>query len=149
KSGQGVGGNRHLHKKNPRISGLVLPKETYLLYEIKWSNSKRPWQSYVFQEQRSDPSVHCSITWYMSWSPCADCCRAIRDFLKEQPNVNLVIYVARIYWHKEENNRLRDLVSSGVNVHIMTDSFNSLSLYVILVPLAGTEHHTQEVCGLH
>uniref|UniRef100_A0A8C3TLY6 C->U-editing enzyme APOBEC-1 n=1 Tax=Chelydra serpentina TaxID=8475 RepID=A0A8C3TLY6_CHESE len=116
----------------------VLPKETYLLYEIKWSNSKRPWQSCchsthtehaeihfiedVFQEQRSDPSVHCSITWYMSWSPCADCCRAIRDFLKEQPNVNLVIYVARIYWHKEENNRqgLRDLVSSGVNVHIMS-----------------------------
>uniref|UniRef100_A0A8C3TJ69 C->U-editing enzyme APOBEC-1 n=1 Tax=Chelydra serpentina TaxID=8475 RepID=A0A8C3TJ69_CHESE len=117
-----------------------LPSETYLLYEIKWSNSKRPWQSCchsthtehaeihfiedVFQEQRSDPSVHCSITWYMSWSPCADCCRAIRDFLKEQPNVNLVIYVARIYWHKEENNRqgLRSLVNIGVRDGIFISS---------------------------
>ncbi|CAM5081811.1 unnamed protein product [Eretmochelys imbricata] len=115
----------------------VLPNETYLLYEIKWSSSKRSWQNCchntlsehaeiyfledVFKKQRSDPSDHCSITWYMSWSPCGDCCRAIRGFLMEQPNVNLVIYVARIYLHKEENNRqgLRSLMNIGVSIRIM------------------------------
>ncbi|XP_037768792.2 uncharacterized protein LOC119567405 [Chelonia mydas] len=115
----------------------VLPNETYLLYEIKWSSSKRSWQNCchntlsehaeiyfledVFKKQRSDPSDHCSITWYMSWSPCGDCCRAIRGFLKEQPNVNLVIYVARIYLHKEENNRqgLRSLMNIGVSIRVM------------------------------
>uniref|UniRef100_A0A674JDS8 CMP/dCMP-type deaminase domain-containing protein n=1 Tax=Terrapene triunguis TaxID=2587831 RepID=A0A674JDS8_9SAUR len=104
---------------------------TYLLYEIKWSSSKRAWKNCchnnliehaeiyfledVFKKQRSDPSDHCSITWYMSWSPCGDCCRAIRRFLKEQPNVNLVIYVARLYLHKEEHNRqgLQSLVNIG------------------------------------
>ncbi|XP_039398323.1 C-_U-editing enzyme APOBEC-1-like [Mauremys reevesii] len=115
----------------------VLRRVQYMLYEIKWSNSKRPWQRCchstrtehaeihfledVFQEQRSDPSAHCSITWYMSWSPCGDCCKEIRDFLKDQPNVNLVIYVARIYWHKEEPNRqgLRSLVNIGVTIRVM------------------------------
>uniref|UniRef100_A0A674JL21 CMP/dCMP-type deaminase domain-containing protein n=1 Tax=Terrapene triunguis TaxID=2587831 RepID=A0A674JL21_9SAUR len=113
-------------------SNGVLRRVQYMFYEIKRSNSKRSWQSCchstrtehaeihfiedVFQEQRSDPSVHCSITWYMSWSPCGDCCKEIRDFLKEQPNVNLVIYVARLYWHKEETNRqgLRSLMNIGV-----------------------------------
>ncbi|CAM4443721.1 unnamed protein product [Caretta caretta] len=115
----------------------VLRRVQYMLYEIKWSTGKRLWQRCchstrtehaeihfiedVFQEQRSDPSVHCSITWYMSWSPCGDCCKQIRDFLKEQPNVNLVIYVARIYWHKEENNRqgLRSLMNIGVSIQVM------------------------------
>uniref|UniRef100_A0A8C3HWB9 CMP/dCMP-type deaminase domain-containing protein n=1 Tax=Chrysemys picta bellii TaxID=8478 RepID=A0A8C3HWB9_CHRPI len=115
----------------------VLRRVQYMLYEIKWSNSKRPWQSCchstrmehaeihfiedVFQEQRSDPSAHCSITWYMSWSPCGYCCKQIRDFLKDQPNVNLVIYVARIYWHKREINRqgLRSLMNIGVSIRVM------------------------------
>uniref|UniRef100_K7G211 CMP/dCMP-type deaminase domain-containing protein n=1 Tax=Pelodiscus sinensis TaxID=13735 RepID=K7G211_PELSI len=75
----------------------------------------------VFNRQRNDPSDHCSLTWYMTWSPCGECCKAIRDFLKEQPNVNLVIYVARIYCHEEENNRqgLRSLVNIGVTIRIM------------------------------
>ncbi|XP_026517173.1 C-_U-editing enzyme APOBEC-1-like isoform X3 [Terrapene carolina triunguis] len=115
----------------------VLRRVQYMLYEIKWSNSKRSWQSCchstrtehaeihfiedVFQEQRSDPSAHCSITWYMSWSPCGYCCKQIKDFLKEQPNVNLVIYVARIYWHKREINRqgLRSLMNIGVSIRVM------------------------------
>ncbi|XP_043370138.1 C-_U-editing enzyme APOBEC-1-like isoform X2 [Dermochelys coriacea] len=115
----------------------VLPNETYLLYEIKRNSSKRSWQNCchntlsehaeiyfledVFKKQRSDPSDHCSITWYMSWSPCGDCGRAIRGFLKEQPNVNLVIYVARIYLHKEEINRqgLRSLMNIGVSIRVM------------------------------
>ncbi|XP_074852912.1 C-_U-editing enzyme APOBEC-1-like [Carettochelys insculpta] len=115
----------------------VLRRVHYLLYEIKWSSSRRSWQGCchstrtehaegyflqdVFRDQRCDPSDHCSITLYMSWSPCGDCCREIRDFLREKSNVNLVIYIARIYWHKDENNRqgLRSLVNIGVTIRIM------------------------------
>ncbi|XP_074858616.1 C-_U-editing enzyme APOBEC-1-like isoform X2 [Carettochelys insculpta] len=115
----------------------LLPRETYLLYEIKWSNSKRLVQRCchsthiehaeiyflkdIFYKQRYDPSVHCSITWYLSWSPCGDCCKAIRDFLKDQSNINLVIYVARLYHHEIENNRqgLRSLVNIGVTIRLM------------------------------
>uniref|UniRef100_A0A452IQL7 CMP/dCMP-type deaminase domain-containing protein n=1 Tax=Gopherus agassizii TaxID=38772 RepID=A0A452IQL7_9SAUR len=115
----------------------VLRREQYMLYEIKWSNNKRPRQSCchstqtehaeiyfledVFQKQRSDPSAHCFITWFVSWSPCGDCCKQIRDFLKEQPNVKLFIYVARIYWHKREINRqgLRNLMNIGVSIRVM------------------------------
>uniref|UniRef100_K7G199 CMP/dCMP-type deaminase domain-containing protein n=1 Tax=Pelodiscus sinensis TaxID=13735 RepID=K7G199_PELSI len=115
----------------------VLRRVQYLLYEVKWSNSRKLTQRCchstrtehaeiyfledVFHRQRYDPSDHCSLTWYMSWSPCGECCKAIRDFLKEQPNVNLVIYVARIYCHEEENNRqgLRSLVNIGVTIRIM------------------------------
>uniref|UniRef100_A0A674JS73 C->U-editing enzyme APOBEC-1 n=1 Tax=Terrapene triunguis TaxID=2587831 RepID=A0A674JS73_9SAUR len=124
----------------------VLRRVQYMFYEIKRSNSKRSWQSCchstrtehaeihfiedVFQEQRSDPSVHCSITWYMSWSPCGDCCKEIRDFLKEQPNtypkVNLEMYVARLFWHEDRSNRLglRDLVMNGVTIRVMDLSGN-------------------------
>ncbi|XP_030404845.1 uncharacterized protein LOC115644514 [Gopherus evgoodei] len=115
----------------------VLRREQYMLYEIKWSNNKRPRQNCchstqtehaeiyfledVFQKQRSDPSAHCFITWFVSWSPCGDCCKQIRDFLKEQPNVKLFIYVARIYWHKREINRqgLRNLMNIGVSIRVM------------------------------
>ncbi|XP_044853829.1 C-_U-editing enzyme APOBEC-1-like isoform X4 [Mauremys mutica] len=115
----------------------VLRRVQYMLYEIKWSNSESPLQSCchssrmahaeiyfledVFQKPRSDPSARCSITWYMSWSPCGYCSKKIRDFLKAQPNVNLVIYVARIYWHKREINRegLRSLMNIGVSIQVM------------------------------
>uniref|UniRef100_A0A8C0ISX4 CMP/dCMP-type deaminase domain-containing protein n=1 Tax=Chelonoidis abingdonii TaxID=106734 RepID=A0A8C0ISX4_CHEAB len=112
----------------------VLRRVQYMLYEIKWSNNKRPQQSCchrtgtkhaeiyfledVFRKERSDPSAHCFITWFMSWSPCGYCCKEIRGFLKDQPNVNLVIYVARIYWHKREINLLglRSLMNIGVSI---------------------------------
>uniref|UniRef100_A0A8C8SIC4 C->U-editing enzyme APOBEC-1 n=1 Tax=Pelusios castaneus TaxID=367368 RepID=A0A8C8SIC4_9SAUR len=114
----------------------VLRRVHYLLYEIKWSSNRRPLRKCchssptehaemhfldVFDGLRSGPDLHCSITWYISWSPCADCCKEIREFLKTQPNVNLVIYVARIYWHKDESNRqgLRSLVNIGVTIQIM------------------------------
>uniref|UniRef100_A0A674JK82 CMP/dCMP-type deaminase domain-containing protein n=1 Tax=Terrapene triunguis TaxID=2587831 RepID=A0A674JK82_9SAUR len=109
----------------------ALPKMTHLCcHSTRTEHAEIHFIEDVFQEQRSDPSVHCSITWYMSWSPCGDCCKEIRDFLKEQPNVNLVIYVARLYWHKEETNRqgLRSLMNIGVSIRVMdlpgNDSWN-------------------------
>ncbi|KAM7180954.1 C-_U-editing enzyme APOBEC-1-like [Macrochelys suwanniensis] len=115
----------------------VLPSVNYLLYEIKWNYRRRPWQRWInsaggehaemcflddiYKKLRCDPSVNCSITCYMSWSPCGDCCHEIIDLLKKMPNLSLDIYVARLYWHKEENNRqgLRDLENFRVSVQIM------------------------------
>ncbi|XP_038260049.1 C-_U-editing enzyme APOBEC-1-like isoform X3 [Dermochelys coriacea] len=115
----------------------VLSSVTYLLYEIKWNYRRRCWQRWircaggehaeiyfledVYKKLRYDPFVHCSITCYMSWSPCGDCCLKIIDFLEKMPNLSLVIYVARLYWHKEENNRqgLRDLEYFRVSIQVM------------------------------
>ena len=47
--------------------------------------------------------------------------KAIRGFLSQHPSVTLVIYVSRLFWHLDQQNRqgLRDLVNSGVTVQIM------------------------------
>ncbi|XP_074804589.1 C-_U-editing enzyme APOBEC-1-like isoform X3 [Natator depressus] len=115
----------------------VLSSVTYLLYEIKWNYCRRHWQRWircaggehaekyflkdVCKKLRYDRFVHCSITCYMSWSPCGDCCKEIIGFLEKMPNLSLVIYVARLYWHKEENNRqgLWSLMNIGVSIQVM------------------------------
>ncbi|KAM5262727.1 C-_U-editing enzyme APOBEC-1-like [Ctenodactylus gundi] len=116
-----------------------LRKETCLLYEVRWGSSARTWRSSgqsaiqhaevnfiqkLAAERRFCPSVRCSVTWFLSWSPCWACCGAIREFLSRHPNVALVIYAARLFQHMDPQNRqgLRDLVSSGVTVQIMRDS---------------------------
>ncbi|XP_036924073.1 C-_U-editing enzyme APOBEC-1 [Sturnira hondurensis] len=113
-----------------------LRKETCLLYEIKWGTSHKIWRNSgknttkhvevnfiekFASERHLCSSISCSITWFMSWSPCWECCKAIREFLRQQPSVTLVIYVARLYHHMDQQNRqgLRDLVSSGVIIQIM------------------------------
>lgn len=115
-----------------------------MLSEVRWGASPRTWResslnttSHVeinfiekFTSGRSlRPAVRCSMTWFLSWSPCWECARAIREFLHQHPNVSLVIYVARLYWHVDEQNRqgLRDLVTSGVRVQIMSDSGKAAS----------------------
>ncbi|KAM6216258.1 C-_U-editing enzyme APOBEC-1 [Rhynchocyon petersi] len=72
-------------------------------------------------ESTFSPSVSCAITWFMSWSPCWECCKAVREFLSQHPRVTLVIYVSRLFHHMDQQNRqgLRDLILSGVTVQIM------------------------------
>ncbi|XP_006901828.1 PREDICTED: c-_U-editing enzyme APOBEC-1 [Elephantulus edwardii] len=113
-----------------------LRKETCLFYEIRWGMSHRIWRNTganttkhvevnfiekFTSERKFCPSISCVITWFMSWSPCWECCKVIREFLNQHPNVTLVIYVARLFHHMDQQNRqgLRDLIISGVTIQIM------------------------------
>ncbi|XP_053445820.1 DNA dC-_dU-editing enzyme APOBEC-3C-like [Nycticebus coucang] len=51
-----------------------------------------------FQEVLS-PDLHYQVTWYISWSPCADCADLVADFLAKHRNVSLTIFAARLYYH--------------------------------------------------
>ncbi|XP_038623890.1 C-_U-editing enzyme APOBEC-1 isoform X2 [Tachyglossus aculeatus] len=113
-----------------------LRKETSLLWEVWWGSSSRLWRSCSqnsvhhversfldqFQAQRHlGPSTTCTITWFLSWSPCWECARAMQVFLDRYPTVKLTIFVARLYWHMDPQNRqgLRNLVQGGVDVRVM------------------------------
>ncbi|KAI4546042.1 hypothetical protein MJG53_004094 [Ovis ammon polii x Ovis aries] len=113
-------------------------KEAYLLYEIQWGNSRDVWRhsgknttkhvernfiEKIASERHFRPSISCSISWYLSWSPCWECSKAIREFLNQHPNVTLVIYIARLFQHMDPQNRqgLKDLFHSGVTIQVMRD----------------------------
>lgn len=115
-----------------------LRKETCLLYEISWGGRRSIWRhtsrntnkhveinfiENLTSERSFRPSARCSITWFLSWSPCGECSKAITEFLSQYPNVTLFIYVARLYYHMDPGNRqgLRNLVCRGVTVQIMTE----------------------------
>ncbi|XP_045637070.1 C-_U-editing enzyme APOBEC-1 [Ursus americanus] len=114
-----------------------LRKEACLLYEIQWGTSRKIWRNsgkntanhveinFIEKftlERQYCPSIPCSVTWFLSWSPCWECSKAIRAFLSQHPSVTLVIYVARLFWHMGPQNRqgLRDLINSGVTIQIMS-----------------------------
>ncbi|XP_027630316.1 DNA dC-_dU-editing enzyme APOBEC-3C-like isoform X2 [Tupaia chinensis] len=63
------------------------------------------------------------VTWYLSWSPCSQCARAVAGFLAQHGNVSLRIFVARLYNHEDPENRqgLRTLNSTGTPIRVMTN----------------------------
>ncbi|NXA85948.1 ABEC1 enzyme, partial [Melanocharis versteri] len=115
----------------------LCPRETYLLCELQWGKSGRFWKHWVrndsddrshaekyFLEKIFEPRNYsfCDITLYLSWSPCWSCCNLIRDFLERNPNVNIDIRVARLYYVDDPRNRrgLRELHSlEGVTIDVM------------------------------
>ncbi|XP_025038810.2 C-_U-editing enzyme APOBEC-1-like isoform X2 [Pelodiscus sinensis] len=113
------------------------PKVTYLLYEMKWGRSKKFWRQWCksntaqhaevvclerdFKTAEFRPSVRCSITWFLSWSPCGECCHCIVEFLKAHPSVTLKIRFARVFRREDECNQqgIRNLMKNGVDIDIM------------------------------
>uniref|UniRef100_A0A3Q1FPG1 Activation-induced cytidine deaminase n=1 Tax=Acanthochromis polyacanthus TaxID=80966 RepID=A0A3Q1FPG1_9TELE len=65
-----------------------------------------------------------SITWFCSWSPCADCSFRLAQFLHQTPNLRLRIFVARLYFCDMEDSReregLRLLKKAGVHITVMS-----------------------------
>lgn len=118
---------------DPRTS----PHKTYLLCELQWSGSGRFWKHWVTNDDENDIHAEellleeifeprsysfCEMTWYLSWSPCNDCCYEIQDFLEEHPNVSIDIRAARLYYPDDPHTRrgLRALDSlQRVNIEVM------------------------------
>ncbi|KAG8520724.1 C-_U-editing enzyme APOBEC-1 [Galemys pyrenaicus] len=113
---------------------LCLRKETCLLYEVHWGRSRKIWRHSIKNCNRhvevsfmenftadSRSARHCTIVWFLSWSPCSECSRAIGEFLRQRPHVRLTVYVARLYHHYAERNRrgLRNLEQSGLHIRVM------------------------------
>ncbi|KAK1895442.1 Single-stranded DNA cytosine deaminase [Dissostichus eleginoides] len=65
-----------------------------------------------------------SITWFCSWSPCANCSIRLSQFLSQTPNLRLRIFVSRLYFCDMENSPARDglrmLKKAGVQTSVMS-----------------------------
>ncbi|KAM7383327.1 hypothetical protein PAMP_002990 [Pampus punctatissimus] len=65
-----------------------------------------------------------SITWFCSWSPCANCSFRLVQFLSRTPNLRLRIFVSRLYFCDVEGSReregLRMLKNAGVQITVMS-----------------------------
>ncbi|XP_004447910.2 single-stranded DNA cytosine deaminase-like [Dasypus novemcinctus] len=116
-------------------------RKTYLCYHLERLDGDRRvlLDSAVIQNQGSRHVEECflfsenvleklkapgsySVTWYLSWSPCARCAQAVIRFLQQHPNVRLRILVARLYFHETRANRaaLRALRRREAPIEIMS-----------------------------
>ncbi|XP_075863946.1 uncharacterized protein LOC105858492 [Microcebus murinus] len=121
----------------PILSGR---NDTWLCFEVKTKNSPVSFYSGVFRNQGPrnarchtelcflawfehwmSPNQDYQVTWYTSWSSCANCARCVAKFLSEQPNVSLTIVTARLYyfWKPDHRQGLLRLVKEGAQVRIM------------------------------
>uniref|UniRef100_A0A8C3HL45 C->U-editing enzyme APOBEC-1 n=1 Tax=Chrysemys picta bellii TaxID=8478 RepID=A0A8C3HL45_CHRPI len=75
----------------------ICPRVTYLLYEIRWGRSTKFWRHWCRNTpiQHAEIALRCSITWFLSWSPCGKCCQRIVEFVRAHPSVTLKIKAAK------------------------------------------------------
>uniref|UniRef100_A0A2K6G1V2 CMP/dCMP-type deaminase domain-containing protein n=2 Tax=Propithecus coquereli TaxID=379532 RepID=A0A2K6G1V2_PROCO len=68
------------------------------------------------------PDQDYQVTWYASWSPCADCADLVAGFLATHTKVSLTVFAARLYYHRDPEHRrgLRRMSQEGAQVHIMS-----------------------------
>ncbi|XP_015272576.1 PREDICTED: DNA dC-_dU-editing enzyme APOBEC-3G-like [Gekko japonicus] len=113
------------------------PEVTHLLYVIHWDGSRKTWKQWctnnfaqhaeinflenaceVINRQRTKP---CSVTWFLSWSPCGRCSHSIIQFLEEHPNITLDIRFSQLFRYSDWRNQngLRALANHGVKISVM------------------------------
>lgn len=113
------------------------PEVTHLFYEIHWGRSFRTWKQWCTNNSTKHAEINffetfceeinrqrnrpCSVTWFLSWSPCGRCSHSIIEFLEEHPNVTLDIRFSQLfkysYWQNQ--NGLRALANHGVRISVM------------------------------
>ncbi|KAL4635773.1 DNA dC [Arapaima gigas] len=61
------------------------------------------------------------LTMYLSFSPCAKCCRSLAAFARSQTTVKVNVMVSRLYFPEdnETQKNLKDLVLLGVKLRVM------------------------------
>ncbi|XP_036723208.1 DNA dC-_dU-editing enzyme APOBEC-3B-like [Balaenoptera musculus] len=75
-----------------------------------------------FCAKKLSPYEQYHITWFLSWSPCLSCAEQVAAFLKENRNVRLSIFAARLYyfWKPECQHGLRLLHHQRAWVRLMS-----------------------------
>lgn len=128
----------------------AFPRETCVLYKIRWNRSKRTWMNWCENQSNEHAEIYflqhlcgeierrrewdaCTVTWYLSWTPCGGCSKRIIAFLHQNPHVvALKIRAARLYRGNRERNRhgLRALSSHPrIRLSIMSPGGKLISLY--------------------
>ncbi|GCB68700.1 probable C-_U-editing enzyme APOBEC-2 [Scyliorhinus torazame] len=93
--------------------------EGYVEDEHSGTHAENAFFTDVFWE--CDGSLSYSIIWYVSSSPCAACASKIAEYLSKCPNIQLTIFIARLFmWEEAEVQQgLRQMQSAGCRLRIM------------------------------
>ncbi|KAM5250881.1 DNA dC-_dU-editing enzyme APOBEC-3Ca-like isoform 2-T2 [Hipposideros larvatus] len=84
---------------------------------ISWFRNQKE-----FLDRELFPGEKYRVTWYTSWSPCVDCVQDVIEFLEENENMELRVFVARLYYSYDAEHRqgLRRLYQAGAQVEVMS-----------------------------
>ncbi|XP_008278669.1 probable C-_U-editing enzyme APOBEC-2 [Stegastes partitus] len=68
-----------------------------------------------------DSAIKCTVTWYVSSSPCSACTAKIAEVLKARKNIKLTIFAARLFeWEEAEIQAgLKALHAAGCKLRVM------------------------------
>ncbi|KAL1767350.1 DNA dC [Sigmodon hispidus] len=111
----------------------VTQRITYLCYKLEpygdqnhlkgcLQNKKGKHAEILFiDEMRSLELSQERITCYLTWSPCPDCAQKLAAFKTDHPDLDLRVYVSRLYFHwwRKYQEGLCSLWRSGIRVAVM------------------------------